>query len=87
MHLKFDSDEQKFREELQSFFTTKIPEEIRQRAAAGTLNLPDDIVTTQRILNAEGLATPGWPSEWGGRDWTPIQRNIYHDQLLSLIHI
>ncbi|WP_287005024.1 MULTISPECIES: acyl-CoA dehydrogenase family protein [Gordonia] len=81
MHLKFDSDEQKFREELQSFFTTKIPEEIRQRAAAGTLNLPDDIVTTQRILNAEGLATPGWPTGWGGRDWTPIQRNIYHDQL------
>ncbi|MGV9826926.1 MULTISPECIES: acyl-CoA dehydrogenase family protein [unclassified Gordonia (in: high G+C Gram-positive bacteria)] len=86
MHLKFDSDELEFREELRSFFTTKIPEDIRERVASGTAVLPDDLITTQRILNAEGLATPGWPVEWGGKDWTPIQRNIYHDQL-SLNHV
>ncbi|MFT4044284.1 MAG: acyl-CoA dehydrogenase family protein, partial [Gordonia sp. (in: high G+C Gram-positive bacteria)] len=64
-----------------TFFTTKIPQDIRDRIAAGNPILPDDVVTSQRILNAAGLATPGWPVEWGGKDWTPIQRNIYHDQL------
>ena len=81
MKLTFTPEEEAFREELQTIFTTKIPKEIRERTAAGTARLPEDLVTTQRILNEEGLATVGWPTEWGGKDWTPIQKNIYHDQL------
>lgn len=81
MHLQLTDDEKKFRDDLRTVLTTKIPKEIRERVAAGKTNLPDDLITTQRILNAEGLATPGWPLEWGGKDWTPVQRNIYSDQL------
>lgn len=81
MHLKLSDDEVAFREEMRTFFTTEIPKEIRERTAAGTLNFPDDMITVQRILNEHGLAVPKWPSEWGGRDWTPVQKHIWQNEM------
>ena len=34
-----------------------------------------------RTMNAAGLAVPNWPVEWGGRDWTPLQRHIWHEEM------
>ncbi|GAA1908812.1 MAG: acyl-CoA dehydrogenase family protein [Williamsia herbipolensis] len=81
MHLQLTPDEAAFRDEMRTFFTTKIPKEIRERSAKGALKFPEDIVTTQRILNEEGIAVPNWPVEVGGKDWTPVQRHIWQDQL------
>jgi alkylation response protein AidB-like acyl-CoA dehydrogenase len=36
---------------------------------------------TQKILHAKGLATPNWPVQWGGQDWSPVQRYIYIEEL------
>jgi len=33
------------------------------------------------VLNAAGLAVPHWPVEWGGRDWTPLQRHIWREEM------
>jgi len=41
----------------------------------------EGFIESQRILNANGLATPHWPVEWGGRDWTPVQKHIWLDEL------
>ncbi len=82
MHLRLTDDEAAFRDEMRAFFTTAIPQEIRDQVAAGRFPGKDAIVTTQRILNAAGLAVPGWPVEWGGRDWTPLQRHIWHEEML-----
>ena len=49
--------------------------------AAGRHVGKDAYVETQRILNAAGLAVPNWPVEWGGRDWTPLQRHIWHEEM------
>ncbi|MCV7421286.1 acyl-CoA dehydrogenase family protein [Mycobacterium yunnanensis] len=81
MKLALSDDEAAFRDELREFFTTKIPEEIRTRVRDGELKLPDDVVTTQRIMNEHGLAVPNWPVEWGGKDWTPLQRQIWSDEM------
>lgn len=81
MHLTFSPEDEAFREELRTFFTTQIPKEIRDRAAAGALNMPDDAVTTQRILNEHGYAVPNWPVEHGGQDWTPIQHHIWREEM------
>ena len=71
MKLALSDDDVAFREELRRFFSTEIPAEIRERIKAGHPDFPGDMVTTQRILNANGLAVPGWPKEWGGQDWSP----------------
>ena len=81
MKLALSDDEAAFRDELREFFTTKIPADIRARVRDGELKLPDDVVTTQRIMNEHGLAVPNWPVEWGGKDWTPLQRQIWSDEM------
>lgn len=81
MKLALSEADAAFREEMRTFFTTEIPAEIRDRARTGRPRYPDDLVTTQRILNAHGLAVPNWPVEWGGRDWSPLQRQIWSDEM------
>ncbi|RYJ04600.1 MAG: acyl-CoA dehydrogenase, partial [Actinomycetales bacterium] len=41
----------------------------------------EQIVESQRVMNAAGLAVPNWPVEWGGKDWTPLQRHLWHEEM------
>jgi alkylation response protein AidB-like acyl-CoA dehydrogenase len=81
MRLRLSNEEAAFREEMRTFFTTEIPQEIRDTVAVGRHVGKDAYVDTMRILNAAGLAVPNWPVEWGGRDWTPLQRHIWHEEM------
>jgi alkylation response protein AidB-like acyl-CoA dehydrogenase len=81
MRLSLTEEEAEFREELRRFFTTEVPEKYRAEVAAGRFVGRDGLVETQRILNAAGLAVPNWPVEWGGKDWTPLQRHLWHEEM------
>ncbi len=81
MDLSFTAEERAFREKMRDFFTTQIPETIREQVQRGEHVSRDQQVTAQRILNANGLAVPHWPAEWGGQDWTPVQLYIYQDEM------
>jgi pimeloyl-CoA dehydrogenase large subunit len=80
MDLAFSPAERAFRQEMRDFFRT-IPADIRARQASGEHVRKQDLVATQRALNAAGLAVPHWPAEWGGRDWTPIQSYIWLEEM------
>jgi len=81
MQLALTDDEAAFRDELREFYTTEIPAEIRDRVRLGQEIGRDDIATSHKILHANGLAVPNWPVEWGGKDWTPAQRQIWLDEM------
>ena len=81
MRLELSEEDAAFREEMRTFFTTEVPQEIRDAVASRGELSKEHIVESQRILNAAGLAVPGWPVEWGGRDWTPLQRHIWHEEM------
>ncbi len=81
MQLALNAEEAKFREELRTFYTTEIPADIRERNRLGFGPSRDDIVTSQKILHEHGLAVPNWPVEWGGKDWTPAQQQIWLDEM------
>ncbi len=81
MQLALTEEETAFREEMRAFFTTKIPQEIRDTVAAGRHVSKDQIVESQRIMNEAGIAVPNWPVEWGGQDWTPLQKHIWHEEM------
>ncbi|QIN29382.1 acyl-CoA dehydrogenase family protein [Brevibacterium luteolum] len=74
-------EELDFAHQMREFFRTEIPEEIRYRQAIGQELSKEDIVTSQRILNKHGYAVPNWPVEWGGQDWTPVQRHIWLEEM------
>jgi len=70
-----------FRDYLRDFFTRKFPADIRERVRTESLNYPEDAVNSMRILNEAGLAVPNWPVEWGGKDWTPLQRQMWAEEM------
>ncbi|MFC9659803.1 acyl-CoA dehydrogenase family protein [Nocardia sp. NPDC127606] len=81
MRLALTGDEIAFRNQLRSLYRTEIPPEIRDGVREGRELSREALVTTQRILNANHLAVPNWPQQWGGRDWTPVQRHLWHDEM------
>jgi pimeloyl-CoA dehydrogenase large subunit len=81
MDLSYTAEEIAFRDELRHFFRSAIPGEIRRKVSEGRSLAREDYVTSQRILHARGLATPNWPVEWGGQDWSPVQRYIWIEEL------
>ena len=81
MRLQLSPELEAFREEMRTFFTTQVPQEIRDTVAAHRHVSKEQYIEAQRILNAAGLAVPHWPVEWGGRDWTPLQRHIWREEM------
>ncbi|MGB0963688.1 MAG: acyl-CoA dehydrogenase family protein, partial [Mycobacterium sp.] len=81
MQLALTPEEADFRDELRTFYRDQIPAEIRERTRTASEANRDDIVATQKILNDHGLAVPNWPVEWGGKDWTPTQQQIWLDEM------
>lgn len=81
MQLSLTPEEAAFRDELRTFYTTKIPAELRERNRLGLPLGKEGIVTAHKILHEHGLAVPNWPVEWGGKDWTPNQHQIWLDEM------
>jgi alkylation response protein AidB-like acyl-CoA dehydrogenase len=81
MQLTLSAEDAEFRDEMREFFTTKIPQEIRDAVRDRRELTKDQMVQSMRILNEHGLAVPNWPTEWGGRDWSPLRRHIWHEEM------
>ena len=81
MNLSFTAEENTFRERMRNFFATQIPGSIREQVKKSEHVPRADQVTSQRIMNAAGLAVPNWPVEWGGQGWSPVQLYIYQDEM------
>ena len=81
MDLTFTEEESAFRAEARRFFRSEVPESIRRKVTEGIDLTKEDIVTSHRILNARGWATPNWPVEWGGQNWSPVQLYLYQDEM------
>ncbi|WP_139977999.1 acyl-CoA dehydrogenase family protein [Nocardioides litoris] len=81
MQLALSEEDQKFREEVRTYFTTEVPQDIRTAVEEGRELSKDQIVESMRALNRGGLAVPHWPEEWGGRGWSELRRHIWHEEM------
>ncbi|WP_148573868.1 acyl-CoA dehydrogenase family protein [Nocardioides caldifontis] len=81
MQLELSAEDQAFREEMRTFFTTQVPQSIRDTVANGRELTKEQFVENQRILNAAGLAVPHWPEEWGGRGWSDLRRHLWLEEM------
>src|SRR4051812_4337280 len=81
MQLHLSGEDAAFREEMRTFFTTQVPQDIRDAVAARRELTKEQMVRSQQTLNAAGLAVPHWPAEWGGRGWSALRRHIWHEEM------
>lgn len=70
-----------FRTELRTFFRANIPQDITKKVSAGQPLQKNDVVRSQRVLNAHGYAVPHWPEQWGGRGWSSLKLCVFIDEL------
>ncbi len=83
MELRLSDEDRAFQAQMREIFRTKVPEEIRDKVARGVHLSKDEIVVAHRALNAEGIAVPGWPVEWGGKDWTSMQHHLWITEMME----
>lgn len=81
MDLNYTEDERAFREQVRAFLRAEFPADLHRRLRDGEVPTREDQLAWHRKLNAQGWAVPHWPQEWGGRDWTPVQRFILREEL------
>lgn len=81
MHLQLTVKELAFRDEVRAFLASSVPRDISRKLLNDHRLSKADIVRWQRILNAKGWAVPHWPAEWGGTDWTAVERYIFREEM------
>ena len=81
MDLRFNDEERAFRQEVREFIAANLPNETRERMAAGRTPTKAMVVQWQRALNAKGWAVPHWPVEHGGTGWSAIKRFILSEEM------
>lgn len=80
MDLKYTEQEQVFQQEVREFLHANYPVDIQQKVAKGIALKKSDYVRWQKILADKGWVAPGWPKEFGGPGWTPVEKYIFEEE-------
>lgn len=81
MDLNPSPQEEAFRAEVRSFVSSNLPDHLRAKIMGHRVLKREDYLTWHRILAAKGWLAPGWPVEFGGTGWTPVQIHIFEEEL------
>jgi alkylation response protein AidB-like acyl-CoA dehydrogenase len=82
MDMHFSTADLAFRDEVRGFLAAELPQHLRD-GMNGTPSVfvePEIGLEWQRILHARGWLAYQWPVEFGGTDWTPVQRYIFEKE-------
>jgi alkylation response protein AidB-like acyl-CoA dehydrogenase len=80
MDLSYSPDETAFRDTVRAWLAASLPAELRDKVVAYDHLSREDLLRWHRILADKGWIAPSWPKEWGGTDWTPVQRYIFEEE-------
>lgn len=77
MHVTFSEEDLAFQEEVRAFFRDELPDDIREAMDSGAELEPEMQIRWQKVLFNKGWAGVNWPVEYGGTDWSPVQKYIF----------
>ncbi|SAK78160.1 Acyl-CoA dehydrogenase-like protein [Caballeronia fortuita] len=77
MNLSYSNADLAFRDEVRRFLRESLPLDLRDKVLGHRHLDAEDLVRWQRILNQRGWGAPGWPAEFGGTGWSPMQRLLF----------
>jgi alkylation response protein AidB-like acyl-CoA dehydrogenase len=84
--LHYDPSTEAFRSELRTWLAANEPTlaEMRADPLTSSAHFPDWARRWQRRLFDAGLLVPGWPPELGGRNLSPVQQLVYHEEMAKI---
>ena len=80
MDLHYSDEDLAFRDQVRAFLDSHLPEDLRAKVLGHMRLSKDDFVRWHGILAKQGWVAPGWPVEYGGPGWTPVQRHIFEEE-------
>jgi len=80
MDLNYSVEELAFRDEVRDWLQANLPNDLRKKVIDYQELSRDDLLGWHRILAQKGWIAPEWPIEWGGKDWTVVQRYIFEEE-------
>ena len=80
MNLQYDDKELAFQQQVRDFLNTNLPPELSNKVKLGLELEKADIEQWHAILNKKGWLANHWPIEFGGTDWSPIERHIFEEE-------
>jgi alkylation response protein AidB-like acyl-CoA dehydrogenase len=80
MDLNTTDDDLAFRDQVRAFLAAELPADLRRKVLDHLRLDKDDYVRWHKTLARQGWVAPGWPVEFGGPGWTPVQRHIFEEE-------
>jgi alkylation response protein AidB-like acyl-CoA dehydrogenase len=80
MDLNYSPDETAFRDEVRAWIGANLPNELRDKVLNYRELSKDDLLAWHKTLAKKGWIAPHWPKEWGGTNWTVVQRYIFEEE-------
>ena len=80
MDLTYSPEETAFRDEVRAWIRDNVDPAARDKVLNYRELSKDDLLGWHRTLAAKGWVAPHWPKEWGGTDWTVVQRYIFEEE-------
>jgi alkylation response protein AidB-like acyl-CoA dehydrogenase len=80
MDLNYTGEDLAFRDSVRGFIDQNLPADLQHKVRNHLRLAKDDYVRWHRILAKQGWVAPGWPVEFGGPGWSPVQRHIWDEE-------
>jgi alkylation response protein AidB-like acyl-CoA dehydrogenase len=80
MDLNYTGEDLAFRDKVRGFLEQNLPADLQHKVRKHLRLDKDDYVRWHRILARQGWVAPGWPVEFGGPGWGPVQRHLWEEE-------
>ena len=80
MDLNYTSEDLAFRDHVRAFLDARLPADLQAKVRQHLRMSREDYVRWHKILAEQGWVAPGWPAEFGGPGWTPVQRHLFDEE-------
>jgi alkylation response protein AidB-like acyl-CoA dehydrogenase len=80
MDLDYTGEDRAFRDKVRAFLDESFPTDLQHKVRSHLRLTKEDVVRWHKILYQQGWVAPGWPVEYGGPGWTPVQQHIFEDE-------
>ena len=81
MDLNYSAEETAFRDQVRGWLSENLPTELRDKVVNYRELNKEDLLRWHKILAKKGWVAPEWPREWGGTDWTVVERYIFEEEM------
>jgi 3-oxocholest-4-en-26-oyl-CoA dehydrogenase alpha subunit len=79
MRIAYTDDQVKLRDELRTYFRTLVTPDVANEMAQGEMGGPKSREAV-RQMGQDGWLGVGWPTEYGGRVFGPIEQFVFYDE-------